>query len=64
VPILFEVKGLSKRFGHIAALSDVSFRVESGEILGLIGSNGAGKIGLWSKTGSSYFKDYVVSPQP
>lgn len=44
---LFEVKGLSKRFGRIAALADVSFHVRSAEILGLIGPNGAGKSTLF-----------------
>jgi len=44
---LFEVNGLSKRFGQIAALTDVSFHVRPGEVLGLIGPNGAGKSTLF-----------------
>ena len=45
--MLFEVQGLSKRFGRITALEDICFQVRSGEILGLIGPNGAGKSTLF-----------------
>ena len=45
--MLFEVCGMSKRFGAIAALADVSFHVRAGEVLGLIGPNGAGKSTLF-----------------
>jgi branched-chain amino acid transport system ATP-binding protein len=37
------VSGLTKRFGGFTALNAVSFEVEAGEILGLIGPNGSGK---------------------
>jgi ABC-2 type transport system ATP-binding protein len=40
---MIEVTRLSRRYGDFIALDDVSFRVESGEIVGLLGHNGAGK---------------------
>jgi sodium transport system ATP-binding protein len=40
---LIEADGLSKRFGTIAAVSDVSLRALDGRITGLLGPNGAGK---------------------
>jgi len=40
---LLEVKNVTRRFGGIVALHDVSFDVEAGQIAGLIGPNGAGK---------------------
>ena len=40
---LLEVRGVSKNFGAIRALTDVSFAVEPGEVVGLMGDNGAGK---------------------
>jgi branched-chain amino acid transport system ATP-binding protein len=40
---LLEVNHLSKQFGGLRAVSDLSFRLEANEILGLIGPNGAGK---------------------
>ncbi|WP_370672469.1 ABC transporter ATP-binding protein [Leuconostoc lactis] len=40
---LLEVKNINKRYGKKMAMTDVSFQVEAGRIVGLIGPNGAGK---------------------
>lgn len=41
-----ELEAVSKRYGGVAAIREVSFSVEQGEILGLLGANGAGKTSL------------------
>ncbi|WP_040488118.1 ABC transporter ATP-binding protein [Fodinicurvata sediminis] len=45
---LMEVNGLTKQFGGLTAVSDVSFTLGHQEILGLIGPNGAGKTTLYN----------------
>ena len=40
---MIEVQHLTKRYGGVTAVNDISFRVERGEILGFLGPNGAGK---------------------
>jgi len=40
---VIEVQHLTKRYGRVTAVDDISFKVERGEILGFLGPNGAGK---------------------
>lgn len=61
---LVEVKGVSKRFGGLIAVSDVDLSIDAGELHCLIGPNGAGKstlfkliVGLYPPTKGSIFFD-------
>ena len=66
---MLNVENLSVNYGYITALSEISFHVDQGEIITLIGSNGAGKTtslhaisGLVHKAGGSVrFKDTDIS---
>jgi ABC-type uncharacterized transport system ATPase subunit len=63
---LVDVKGVSKRFGGLSAVSDVDLTINVGEIHCLIGPNGAGKstlfkliVGLYPPTKGSIFFDSI-----
>jgi ABC-2 type transport system ATP-binding protein len=49
--LLLQVSSLTKRYGHLTALSEVSFQIRPGEVLGLIGPNGSGKTTLFECLG-------------
>ena len=40
---MIRVENLTKRFGHVTAVDDLSFEVSRGEVVGFLGPNGAGK---------------------
>lgn len=45
-PLVMQAKGLIKRYGHVTALDGADFELRAGEILAVIGDNGAGKSSL------------------
>ena len=52
-----DIKNLTKRYGRVQALNDVSFQLESGKIYGLLGRNGAGKTTLLNIIANRLFAD-------
>ncbi len=70
---MLRVEGITRKFGGVTALSDVSFSVAKGEIKGVIGPNGAGKTtlfniisGVYSQTAGKVFlnEDDVTGLSP
>jgi len=67
--VVLEVQALTKSFGGLRAVSDLSFRTTRGEILGVIGPNGSGKTTLFnivtgvfpSTSGSVHFRGHDIS---
>ena len=45
-PLVMQAKGLIKRYGNVTALDGADFELRAGEILAVIGDNGAGKSSL------------------
>jgi branched-chain amino acid transport system ATP-binding protein len=66
---VLQVKDISLHFGGVAALSEVNFSVEQGEIFSIIGPNGAGKTSMLNcisgvyhpSKGSVYFEDEEIT---
>lgn len=69
---MIEIKNLSKKYGSHVAVKNVSFKVEDGQILGLLGLNGAGKSTIMNimtgyismTTGSVEIDGYDILTQP
>jgi len=57
VPIAVKMEGISKNFGAIRALTDVSITLHQGECLGIVGDNGAGKSTLMKILSGVYQPD-------
>lgn len=70
--IIFEAKNITKKFGGLTAVNDLSFKVEKGEIFGIIGPNGSGKTTVFNMvsrffpitSGEIYFNNKRIDTLP
>ncbi|NLJ75929.1 MAG: ABC transporter ATP-binding protein [Peptococcaceae bacterium] len=69
---ILEARGITKRFGGLTAVNDLSFKVDKGEIFGIIGPNGSGKTTVFNMisrffpitAGEIYFNDKRIDALP
>lgn len=69
---VLELHGVSKRFGGLVAVDNLSFEVRQNEVLGLIGPNGSGKTtvinlisgALRPNRGEIYLREHMISEEP
>lgn len=69
---MIEIKNLTKKYGNVMALNDVSFNVEKGTVFGFVGPNGAGKSTTMSilatllapTSGAAYIGGHEVTRHP
>ena len=54
---VFELSGVTKNFGGVCAVSDMSFSIQEGELAGLMGPNGAGKTTIFNLVTGVYNPD-------
>lgn len=73
MPYILEIENVSKSFGELKAVSNISFKVEEGTIFGIAGPNGAGKSTLFNvitkipfspDSGKIYYKTTLINAYP
>ncbi len=64
MPIILETKQVTKRFGELAAVNNLSFDVREKEIFGIAGPNGAGKTTLFNVISGIYQGTGAPDPIP
>jgi len=59
-----EVRGLTKTFGQVTAVQDVSFTAPAGKVTGFLGPNGSGKPSNWNMTLFLVARCVALQPLP